>query len=49
VDSDDAEALATGRYLKRGQVLEPNPAAHDLAVQDRLLTELARITGVTLG
>jgi NAD(P)-dependent dehydrogenase (short-subunit alcohol dehydrogenase family) len=37
--SDEPEATATGRFLKRRQVLEPNPASRDLAVQDRLLAE----------
>ena len=46
--SDDPAATATGRYLKRRQVLEPHPAARDGAVQDRLLAECARLTGVDL-
>jgi NAD(P)-dependent dehydrogenase (short-subunit alcohol dehydrogenase family) len=47
--SDDPDALASGRYLKRGKELEPNPAARRVDVQDRLLTELAALTGVSLG
>jgi len=46
--SDEPAATATGRYLKRRHVLEPHPAARDGAVQDRLLAECARLTGVDL-
>lgn len=46
--SDDPAARITGRYIKRFQVLEPNPAASDVALQDALLARLAQITGVTL-
>jgi NAD(P)-dependent dehydrogenase (short-subunit alcohol dehydrogenase family) len=49
VDSDEPAAVATGRYLKRGEVLQANPAASDLDVQERLLAELAALTGVKLG
>lgn len=45
---DAPEALVSGRYLKRRRVLEPNPAARDLAVQDRLLAEYARLCDVAL-
>jgi NAD(P)-dependent dehydrogenase (short-subunit alcohol dehydrogenase family) len=47
--SEDPDALASGRYLKRGKELEPNPAARRIDVQDRLLAELAALTGVSLG
>ncbi len=46
--SDDPEALVSGRYLKRRQVLEPNPQATDVEVQERVLARLAEITGVEL-
>jgi len=46
--SDDDEALVTGRYLKRLAVLEPNPASRQVDIQDRLLAELATLTGVSL-
>ena len=46
--SDEPEATATGRYLKRRRVLTPHPAARDEAVQERLLAECARLTGVEL-
>jgi len=46
--SDEPEATATGRYLKRRRVLTPHPAARDEAAQERLLAECARLTGVEL-
>ncbi len=46
--SDDPQALVGGRYLKRRQVLEPNPQALDVDLQDRLLARLAEQTGVAL-
>jgi NAD(P)-dependent dehydrogenase (short-subunit alcohol dehydrogenase family) len=46
--SDEPEAVATGRYLKRRQVLTANPAARDVAVQDALLAACAGLTGVEL-
>lgn len=46
--SDDADALVSGRFLKRRQVLEPNPQALDVDLQDRLLERLAEMTGVEL-
>lgn len=46
--SDDPDALVTGRFLKRRQVLEPNPQALDVDLQDRLLARLAEATGVEL-
>jgi len=44
--SDEPDALVSGRYLKRRQVLTPNPAAVEVALQERLLAECARLTGV---
>lgn len=46
--SDDPEATASGRYLKRRQVLTPNPAAGKVDLQEAFLAECARLTGVTL-
>lgn len=46
--SDDDGARVTGRYLKRFQVLEANPQASDLALQEALLERLAAITGTVL-
>ena len=45
---DDPEATASGRYLKRRQVLAANPAAVQRPHQDQLLTVLAELTGVSL-
>lgn len=46
--SDAPEATATGRFLKRRQVLEPNPAAGDVLLQDQLLAALGELSGVSL-
>jgi NAD(P)-dependent dehydrogenase (short-subunit alcohol dehydrogenase family) len=46
--SDEPDAVAGGRYLKRRHVLTANPAARDVAVQDALLAACARLTGVEL-
>lgn len=46
--SDDAEALVSGRFLKRRQVLEPNPQAVDVELQEKVLARLADATGVVL-
>jgi NAD(P)-dependent dehydrogenase (short-subunit alcohol dehydrogenase family) len=46
--SDDGAAVVTGRYLKRRTDLRANPAAYDVALQDRLLSACAGMTGVTL-
>ena|GEM_PF-2201418 len=46
--SDDADATASGRYLKRRQVRDPNPVALDTAARTQLVDELARLSGVTL-
>lgn len=48
-DADaDADATVSGRYLKRRQVLDPNPVALDTAARTQLVDELARLSGVTL-
>lgn len=46
--SDDADALVSGRFLKRRKKLEPNPQALDVELQDRVLDRLADVTGVAL-
>ncbi len=46
--SDDAEATASGRYLKRREVLDPNPVAQDASARTQLVDELARLSGVQL-
>ncbi|UVS79281.1 SDR family NAD(P)-dependent oxidoreductase [Actinokineospora sp. UTMC 2448] len=42
------DATATGRYYKRRRELRANPAAYDIAVQERLLSLCADLTGVAL-
>jgi hypothetical protein len=46
--SDDADAMGSGRYIKRRQVLEPNPVALDATARADLVDELARLSGVRL-
>ncbi len=46
--SDDPAANASGRYWHHRRTLAPSRAAHDLAFQDELFDELARITEQTL-
>lgn len=46
--SDDADATVSGRYLKRRQVLDPNPVALDGNARAQLVDELARLSGVKL-
>lgn len=45
---DDEAAQVTGRYLKRFEILEANPQASDVELQDALLARLADLTGVRL-
>jgi NAD(P)-dependent dehydrogenase (short-subunit alcohol dehydrogenase family) len=44
--SQDELARSTGRYYYHQQLREPNPIARDVKVQDELLAECARISGV---
>jgi NAD(P)-dependent dehydrogenase (short-subunit alcohol dehydrogenase family) len=44
--SDEPEAQASGRLLKWRQVLVPNPAATDVAMQEGLLEACERLSGV---
>jgi NAD(P)-dependent dehydrogenase (short-subunit alcohol dehydrogenase family) len=46
--TSDEVATLTGRYLKRRKDLRANPAAYDVALQDRLLSACAEMTGVAL-
>jgi NAD(P)-dependent dehydrogenase (short-subunit alcohol dehydrogenase family) len=46
--SDDDAARVTGTYLKRFTVLDANPQASDVDLQEALLDRLAVLTGVTL-
>lgn len=46
---DDDEAQTTGGYWYHRQRQSPAPAAADPAVQDAVLAELQRLTGVALG
>ncbi len=45
--AEDA-AQVTGRYLKRFRLLEANPQASDVELQEDLLARLAELTGTTL-
>ena len=46
--SDDPTATTSGQYLKRHEVLEPNPMVKDADARAALVAELERITGVAL-
>jgi NAD(P)-dependent dehydrogenase (short-subunit alcohol dehydrogenase family) len=46
--SDDEAATASGRYVKRREVHEPNPAVRDASARAALVAELERLTGLTL-
>jgi NAD(P)-dependent dehydrogenase (short-subunit alcohol dehydrogenase family) len=45
---DDRKSQVTGRYFYHLMPMEPNPQAHDPALQDRLIAICAEISGVTL-
>jgi hypothetical protein len=45
---DDPKSQVTGKYFYHLRRMEPNPQAHDLALQDRLIEICAEISGVTL-
>ncbi|RZS90942.1 NAD(P)-dependent dehydrogenase (short-subunit alcohol dehydrogenase family) [Motilibacter rhizosphaerae] len=44
--SDEPAAVASGRYLKGRREQQPNPAARDERLQDRLVELCARLSGV---
>lgn len=46
--SDDEAATASGRYLKRREELEPNPAVRDAAARAELVAALEKLTGLAL-
>jgi NAD(P)-dependent dehydrogenase (short-subunit alcohol dehydrogenase family) len=46
--SDDPLARSSGQYFYHQQLREPNPIARDVKVQDQLISECARISGLTL-
>ncbi len=46
--SDDPLALSSGEYFYHQQLRAPNPIARDVKVQDQLIAECARISGVAL-
>ena len=46
--SDDPAAKVSGRYWHHQRTERPAPAVEDTTLQDALLDELARLTGVTL-
>ena len=46
--SDDPAAQVSGRYFADEREEQPNPAARDVRLQDRLMAECARISGVRL-
>jgi len=45
---NDLESQVTGKYFYHRRPMEPNPQAHDPALQDRLIAICAEISGVTL-
>jgi NAD(P)-dependent dehydrogenase (short-subunit alcohol dehydrogenase family) len=47
--SDDADALRSGEFYFHRATQPPNPAARDVARQDRLLERCAELSGVTWG
>lgn len=47
-DSDEPAAVQSGRYLKRREELEPNPAVREADARAQLIAELTRLTGVPL-
>jgi NAD(P)-dependent dehydrogenase (short-subunit alcohol dehydrogenase family) len=46
--SDEPEALVSGRYFYHQRQRSANPAAHDAKLQDRLMAECARVSGIVL-
>jgi NAD(P)-dependent dehydrogenase (short-subunit alcohol dehydrogenase family) len=46
--SDEPAAMVTGRYFKRRRQLRANPAAYDVALQERFLDACAGLSGVEL-
>ena len=46
--SDDPLARSSGEYFYHQELRAPNPIARDVKVQDELVSECARISGITL-
>ena len=46
--ADDRKSQVTGKYFYHLKRMQPNPQAHDRALQDRLIAICAEISGVTL-
>jgi NAD(P)-dependent dehydrogenase (short-subunit alcohol dehydrogenase family) len=46
--SDDPKAAVTGKYFYHMQLREPNPVTHNQKLQDRLVSECERLSGVKL-
>lgn len=46
--SDDPEACVTGKYFYHMRQRAPNPIAYDTAIQNRLLTICAQMTGIRI-
>jgi hypothetical protein len=46
--SDDKGATVTGQYFFHMRPRKPNPATRDAEIQDRLIDECARLSGVPL-
>lgn len=44
--SDDRLARSTGEYFYHQRLREPNPVARDVSIQDQLLAECGRISGI---
>ena len=45
---DDPNSRVSGKYFYHLKRMEPNPQAHDPALQDRLIAICAEISGVIL-
>ena len=45
---DDPKSHVTGEYFYHLRRMEPNPQAHDPALQDRLIAMCAHISGATI-
>jgi NAD(P)-dependent dehydrogenase (short-subunit alcohol dehydrogenase family) len=45
---DDPKSQVTGKYFHHLRLMQPNPQAHDPALQDRLIAICAEISGVDL-
>jgi NAD(P)-dependent dehydrogenase (short-subunit alcohol dehydrogenase family) len=46
--SNDSAAMVSGQYFFHQRLRKPNPATHDVAHQDNLLTQCQRMSGVAM-